>query len=104
MIIGSETFLSTPKDENQDSTTVTIKGLEEDKTYEVRVVAVDGQYETPSELQEISSSGIITRAFYQTLGLIQALALPLSYKLILKFDRTNRKASTHITLTHKHVI
>lgn len=62
---GQEKWYSTPKDENQDSTTVTIKGLDEDKTYEVRVVAVDGSFETPSEVQEISSSGIITRAFLQ---------------------------------------
>jgi len=61
--IGTESFLSTPKDENQDSTVVHLKGLEEDKTYEIRVVAVDGKFETPSEMQEISSSGIITRAF-----------------------------------------
>ncbi|CAG2165931.1 unnamed protein product [Oppiella nova] len=54
---GSERFLNTPKDENQDSLIVPIRGLEEDKTYEIRVVAVDGQFETPSETQEISSSG-----------------------------------------------
>ncbi|XP_054168536.1 neuroglian-like isoform X2 [Oppia nitens] len=54
---GSERFLNTPKDENQDSTVVPIRGLEDDKTYEVRIVAVDGQYETPSETQEISASG-----------------------------------------------
>jgi len=55
--------LNTPKDENQDSTVVNLKGLEDDKTYEIRVVAVDGSFETPSETQEISSSGIISRAF-----------------------------------------
>ncbi|CAG2175648.1 unnamed protein product [Oppiella nova] len=54
---GSERFLNTPKDENQDSLIVPIRGLEEDKTYEIRVVAVDGQFETPSETQEISWSG-----------------------------------------------
>ncbi len=53
--IGTKSFFSTPKDENQDSTVVHLKGLEEDKTYEIRIVAVDGKYETPSEMQEISS-------------------------------------------------
>lgn len=54
---GTNTFLSTPRDENQDSTVVYISGLDSDKTYEVRIVAVDGKYETPSELKEVSPGG-----------------------------------------------
>ncbi|UXI20068.1 DNA repair protein [Sarcoptes scabiei] len=54
---GTNTFLSTPRDENQDSTVVYISGLDPDKTYEMRIVAVDGKYETPSELKEIIPSG-----------------------------------------------
>lgn len=55
--IGTNSFFSTPRDENQDSTVVYISGLDPDKTYEVRIVAVDGKYETPSELKEVIPSG-----------------------------------------------
>lgn len=54
---GTNTFYSTLREDNQDSTVVYISGLDQDKTYEVRIVAVDGKYETPSELKEITPSG-----------------------------------------------
>ncbi|XP_017465423.1 PREDICTED: neuroglian-like [Rhagoletis zephyria] len=54
---GTNTFFSTPRDENQESTIVYISGLDSEKTYEFRIVAVDGKYETPSELKEITPSG-----------------------------------------------
>lgn len=55
--IGTNSFFSTPRDENQDSTVVYISGLDPDKTYEVRIVAVDGKFETPSELKEVIPNG-----------------------------------------------
>jgi hypothetical protein len=64
--LGTSQWLNTPKDENQDSTVVHIKGLDPSETYEIRIVAVDGEYETPSETQEITSSGIQIRGFFKT--------------------------------------
>ncbi|RWS30544.1 neuronal cell adhesion molecule-like protein [Leptotrombidium deliense] len=52
---GEEMFQSTPKEEKQDS--IVVEGLDIGVTYDVRVVAVDGRYETPSKTVEIYIGG-----------------------------------------------
>lgn len=37
---------------------VTVKGLEFATLYEMRVVSVDGRFETPSEIEEIETGGL----------------------------------------------
>lgn len=45
-----------PTEENQDSTIV--RGLEPGTTYEVRVVSVDGNQQTPSRIEDIVTGGL----------------------------------------------
>lgn len=53
---GESHWDQTASEINYDS--VTVKGLEFGSLYEMRVVAVDGRFETPSEIEEIETGGL----------------------------------------------
>lgn len=54
--VGESHWDQTASEINYDS--VTVKGLEFGTLYEMRVVAVDGRFETPSEIEEIETGGL----------------------------------------------
>lgn len=54
--IGENHWDQTATEVNYDS--ITVKGLEFGTLYEMRVVAVDGRFETPSRPEEIETGGL----------------------------------------------
>lgn len=54
-IKGKPQFESTPPQINEDN--IEIGGLDADREYEFRVVAVDGNFESPSAIQIFNTSG-----------------------------------------------
>lgn len=52
---GEPSFQKTDEQINEDH--IEVGGLEPDHEYEFRVVSVDGQHETPSEIKSFDSSG-----------------------------------------------
>ncbi|XP_013792636.2 neuroglian-like [Limulus polyphemus] len=55
---GENQWESTVMEETQD--TLAVKGLERSTLYEMRVVAVDGRFQTPSKVEEIETGGLGT--------------------------------------------
>ncbi|XP_054722759.1 neuroglian-like [Uloborus diversus] len=94
----------TALEENEDS--VAVRGLELGTVYEMRVVAVDGHYETPSSIQEIETGGLVlaapegpeniaTAAWF--IGMLCAVALLLLLLILVCLVKRNRggKYSVH---------
>ncbi|KAG8195062.1 hypothetical protein JTE90_029641 [Oedothorax gibbosus] len=96
---------STPPEENQDSILVT--GLELGSLYEMKVVAVDGRFHTPSKVEEFETGGMAavqapesgenfaTAAWF--IGMMCAIALLLLLLIIICLVKRNRggKYSVH---------
>lgn len=96
---------STPPEENQDSILVT--GLELGSLYEMKVVAVDGPYQTPSKIEEFETGGMAavqapessenfaTAAWF--IGMMCAIALLLLLLILICLIKRNRggKYSVH---------
>ncbi|GFQ74968.1 neuroglian [Trichonephila clavata] len=91
-------------EENEDS--VIVKGLDFATLYEMRVVAVDGHYETPSRIEEIETGGLVlaapegpeniaTAAWF--IGMLCAIALLLLLLILVCLVKRNRggKYSVH---------
>ncbi|GIY13217.1 neuroglian [Caerostris extrusa] len=96
---------STPPEENQDSILVT--GLELGSLYEMKVVAVDGPFQTPSKVEEFETGGMAavqapesndnfaTAAWF--IGMMCAIALLLLLLILICLIKRNRggKYSVH---------
>ncbi|XP_054715079.1 neuroglian-like [Uloborus diversus] len=102
---GESLWESTPPEENQDSIRVT--GLELGSLYEMKVVAVDGRYQTSSKVEEFETGGMAavqapesgdnfaTAAWF--IGMMCAIALLLLLLIIICLIKRNRggKYSVH---------
>lgn len=100
---GDTHWESTALEENQD--TVTIHGLELGSLYELKVIAVDGDFHTASKIEEIETGGlaltvpepsnIATAAWF--IGMMCAIALLLLLLIIVCLIKRNRggKYSVH---------
>ncbi|XP_023211020.1 neuroglian-like [Centruroides sculpturatus] len=100
---GDTQWESTAIEENQDS--VTIHGLELGSLYELKVIAVDGGFQTASKIEEIETGGlaltvpepsnIATAAWF--IGMMCAIALLLLLLIIVCLIKRNRggKYSVH---------
>uniref|UniRef100_A0A1W7RA45 Neuronal cell adhesion molecule n=1 Tax=Hadrurus spadix TaxID=141984 RepID=A0A1W7RA45_9SCOR len=101
---GESQWESTPVEENEDTTIV--RGLELSTLYEMRVVAVDGRFQTPSKTELIETGGlaiaapdsaetVATAAWF--IGMMCAIALLLLLLIIVCLIKRNRggKYSVH---------
>lgn len=101
---GENQWESTVMEETQD--TLAVKGLERSTLYEMRVVAVDGRFQTPSKVEEIETGGLAVAAPTSTdsvataawfIGMMCAIALLLLLLIIVCLIKRNRggKYSVH---------
>lgn len=93
--MGQSQWQKSPMEANVD--TINIKGLDLSSIYEVRVVSVDGRYQTASEIEEVATNGYIYRSSSDPLsdpgwliGLICAIALLLILFFLVCFVKQNR--------------
>lgn len=92
--MGSQ-WTKSPLEANVD--TINIKGLDLSSIYEVRVVSVDGRYQTASKIEEVATNGYIYRSTSDPLndpgwliGLMCAIALLLIIFFLVCFVKQNR--------------
>lgn len=101
---GEGQWVDTALEENEDS--IIVRGLDLGTLYEVRVVAVDGHYETPSYAEEVQTEGLVlaapaapeniaTAAWF--IGMLCAIALLLLLLILVCLVKRNRggKYSVH---------
>lgn len=92
--LGQSQWIKTPVEENLD--TVSIRGLDLSSIYEVRVVSVDGRYQTASKSEEVTTNGYISRSTDPLgdpgwfIGLICAIILLLMLFFLVCFVKQNR--------------
>uniref|UniRef100_A0A2P2I497 Neuroglian-like n=1 Tax=Hirondellea gigas TaxID=1518452 RepID=A0A2P2I497_9CRUS len=99
-LYGESLFQKTKPEKYRDF--IVLEGLQSSRTYEVRLVAVDGTYETPSQIEEIEtyvtgvSQGVVrrpadnitTRGWF--IGMMLAIALLLLILVIVCIIKRNR--------------
>lgn len=93
--VGQSQWQRTPMEANMDS--ISVKGLDLSSIYEVRVVSVDGKYQTASKIDEVATNGYIYRSSSDPLGdpgwligLICAIALSIIIFFLVCFVKQNR--------------
>lgn len=93
--MGQSPWASTPKEANIDFQD--IRGLDLSSIYEVRVVSMDGKYQTASKIEEVATNGYIYRSSSDPLsdpnwliGLMCAIVLLLILYLLVCFVKQNR--------------
>jgi len=93
--MGHSQWQKSPMEANVD--TINIKGLDLSSIYEVRVVSVDGRYQTASKIEEVATNGYIYRSSSDPLsdpgwliGLMCAIALLLIVFFLVCFVKQNR--------------
>lgn len=92
---GQSQWTNSPHEVNTDS--INIKGLDLSSTYEVRVVSVDGRFQTASKIEEIAANGYIYGSYADPLndpswlvGLACAIIVLLSIFFLVCFVKQNR--------------
>ncbi|KAG8193026.1 hypothetical protein JTE90_028143 [Oedothorax gibbosus] len=101
---GENQWDRTAVEENEDS--VVVKGLDFGTLYEMRVVAVDGSFETPSRIEDIDTGGLVLTAAEGPeniasaawfIGMLCAIALLLLLLILVCLVKRNRggKYSVH---------
>lgn len=93
--MGQSHWQKSPMEANVD--TINIKGLDLSSIYEVRVVSVDGRYQTASKIEEVATNGYIYSTSTDPLGdpgwligLICAVALLMLIFFLVCFVKQNR--------------
>lgn len=93
--LGQPQWQKSPMEDHVD--TININGLDLSSVYEVRVVSVDGRFQTASKIEEVTNNGYIYRSSSDPLsdpgwliGLMCAIALLLIIFFLVCFVKQNR--------------